>query len=103
MPKNKSSPDPLDMQDGPTFIPMVEPLTEEERAKKPLIPQDLYDLLDYLEGYFGDDEGRFDSTDLWPWRNLTFARRNLNLMALRAALEKTGRGFPRSVGAHLHR
>ena len=32
MPKNKNSTDPLDMQDGPTFILTLEPLIETERA-----------------------------------------------------------------------
>jgi hypothetical protein len=113
MPKNKNSTDPLDMQDGPTFIPMIERLTEQKRVNQPLIPKDLHDLLDYLEGHFGDDEGRFNSTDLWPWRNLTPTRRNLNerilriilkrLMAPKAQLDKHWKRLHADMGEHRRR
>jgi len=52
------------------------------------IPKDLRDLLDYLEGHYGDDEGRFDATNLWPWRNLPSKRRSLNERILRIVLKR---------------
>ncbi|GFE79250.1 hypothetical protein GCM10011487_12500 [Steroidobacter agaridevorans] len=61
--------------------------TDEQMATSP-VPKDLHDLLEHLEGYYGDDEGRFDATYLWPWRNLTFQRRNLNERILRVILKR---------------
>jgi hypothetical protein len=77
---------------------MLSPSVQEAPATQSSVPKDLSDLLDYLEGYYGDDEGRFDATHLWPWRNLTLKRRNLNerilcvilkrLLAPKASLEQ---------------
>jgi len=66
----------------------LEPLTERDRTAEPHVPKDLHDLLECLEGYHGDDEGRFDATYLWPWRNLTSRRRNWNERILRTVLKR---------------
>jgi hypothetical protein len=66
---------------------MNRPSTENARETKSPIPQDVHDLLDYLEGGY-DDDGRFNSTCLWPWRNLALKRWNLNERILRIVLKR---------------
>lgn len=60
----------------------------DDKMTTPSAPKDLHDLLEYLEGYYGEDEGRFDATHLWPWRNLPLKRRNLNERILRVVLKR---------------
>jgi DNA-binding transcriptional MerR regulator len=67
--------------------PIFEPLAEVAGPTKQIVPKDLSDLLDHLEGY-GDDEGRFDATVLWPWLELTVKRRNRNERILRIILKR---------------
>jgi hypothetical protein len=100
MPKNnKATSRPV--KRPPDFIPMLGPSIEDETATKLPVPKALHDLLDYVEGY-GDDEGRFDATCLWPWRNLTSKRRSLNerilCIILKRLLEKKA-----SLGQHWRR
>jgi len=62
--------------------------SEAEGRTQRVVPKDLQELLDYLEGYYSDDEGKFDATFLYPWRNLTVGRRNRNERILRVILRR---------------
>jgi hypothetical protein len=88
MPKNNKTGSRPEVKPPSVNIPIPRPLTEDERETKLPIPKDLQDLLDYLEGAYVDDDGRFDATYLWPWRNLTSKRRNLNERILRIILKR---------------
>lgn len=87
MPKNKRAASRPEANPPLAPVPLLEPSTEDPKAPRPSVPKDVHDLLDHLDGYDDDDEGRFDATYLWPWRNLTSKRRNLNERILRIILK----------------
>lgn len=88
VPNHKEATSPPEVRLGPVSQ-VLQPIRQEESTTKlPTVPKDLHDLLDYLEGHYGDDEGRFDATYLWPWRNLPSKRWNLNERILRIVLKR---------------
>jgi hypothetical protein len=87
MPKNNEVASRPEMKPPAAPVPMPGPSTEDETATKPSVPKELHELLAYVEGHY-DDDGRFNATYLWPWRNLTSKRWNLNERILRIILKR---------------
>jgi hypothetical protein len=88
MRKDKKPANRLDVKPPAVPVSMLTPSVQNRPATQSSVPKDLSDLLDYLEGYYGDDEGRFDATHLWPWRNLPYTRRTMNERVLRIILKR---------------
>ena len=88
MPKNNKTASRPEVDPPSVNNSISRSITKGEAEARPPIPKELHDLLGYLEGGYGDDEGRFDATYLWPWRNLPFPRRNLNERILRIVLKR---------------
>lgn len=86
--KNNKAESRLKVKPPPVPVSMLTPSVQDGSATQISVPKDLSDLLDYLEGWYGDDDGRFDATYLWPWRNLPYTRRSLNERILRIILKR---------------